>query len=80
MPKSSRNRRIQEELISLLKKLRGKMSMTVLAQKSGISLSMISFIERGLRNPTLDKLLDIADAHGVDLWKLLRKATLAAGK
>ena len=80
MPKSSVNRRIQDELISLLKKRRGKMSMTVLAQKSGLSLSMISFVERGLRNPTLDKLLDIADALEVDLWQLLRKATLAARK
>jgi transcriptional regulator with XRE-family HTH domain len=80
MPKSSVNRRILDELISLLKKRRGKMSMTVLAQKSGVSLSMISFIERGLRNPTLDKLLDIADALEVDLWKLLREATLAAKK
>jgi len=80
MPKSSVNRRILDELISLLKKRRGKMSMTVLAQKSGVSLSMISFVERGLRNPTLDKLLDIADALEVDLWKLLREATLAAKK
>ena len=80
MPKSSVNRRIQDELISLLKKRRGKMSMTVLAQKSGLSLSMISFVERGLRNPTLDKLLDIADALEVDLWKLLREATMAATK
>ena len=80
MPKSSVNRRILDELVSLLKKRRGKMSMTVLAQKSGVSLSMISFIERGLRSPTLDKLLDIADALEVDLWKLLREATLAARK
>lgn len=80
MPKSSTNRRILEELVSLLKKHRGGMSMTVLAQKSGVSLSMISFIERGLRNPTLDKLLDIAVALEVDLWKLLRDATKSATK
>ena len=80
MPKSSVNLRIQEELISLLKKRRGKMSMTVLSQKSGVSLSMVSFVERGLRNPTLDKLLDLAEALEVGLWKYLRDATRAAGK
>ena len=56
------------------------MSMTVLAEKSGLSLSMISFVEREIRNPTLDTLLRMAEALDVDLWKPLRDATKAAGK
>jgi len=56
------------------------MSMTVLAQKSGLSLSMVSFVEREIRKPTMDTLLRIAEALEIDLWKLLRDATKAVGK
>ena len=82
MPKPSKRERIHAELVSLLLKCREEtgMSMTRLAEKSGLSLSMISFVERSLRKPTLDTLLRIAEALDVDLWKLLRAATVAAGK
>jgi len=56
------------------------MSMNALAAKSGLSLTMISFVERGLRGPTLDTLLRIAEALEVDLWKLLKRATEVAEK
>jgi transcriptional regulator with XRE-family HTH domain len=74
--------RIHSALISLLRKRREAlgMSMTVLAQKSGLSLSMISFVEREIRKPTMDTLLRIAEALDVELWKFLRDATKAAGK
>ena len=79
--KPSRDR-IHSVLIALLCKRRKEvpMSMTVLAEKSGLSLSMISFVEREIRNPTLDTLLRMAEALDVDLWKPLRDATKAAGK
>ena len=54
--------------------------MTALAAKSGLSLTMISFVEREIRKPTMDTLLRIADALEVDLWKLLRDATKSATK
>ena len=74
--------RIQSMLITLLCKRRKELgiSMTVVAEKSGLSLSMISFVEREIRKPTMDTLLRIAEALNVDLWKLLRDATKAAGK
>lgn len=54
------------------------LSMNVLAQRAGLSQSMISLVERELRNPTLDTLLRIADVLGVDLGKLITKARVLA--
>ena len=54
------------------------MSMTQLAQKSGLSLSMISFVERDLRKPTLETLLRIAAALDVELGALIQRASKAA--
>jgi transcriptional regulator with XRE-family HTH domain len=56
-------------------RIRQKVSMDQLAAKSGLSQPMISYVERGLRNPTLDTLLRIAIALDVDLWKLLKRAS-----
>jgi transcriptional regulator with XRE-family HTH domain len=36
---------------------------------------MVSYVERGMRNPTLDTLLRIAAALDVDLSKLLKQAS-----
>lgn len=55
-------------------------SMTVLAQKSGLSQAMISFIEREIRNPSLETLLRIAGALGIHLDEVLRRAREAADK
>ena len=73
---------IHSGLVALLRARRELlgMSMTVLAQKSGLSLSMVSFVEREIRKPTMDTLLRIAEALEIDLWKLLRDATKAVGK
>jgi len=75
--KSTTREPIQSSVIVALRKRREKlgMSMNVLAQKSGLSLTMISFLERELRKPTLDTLLRIAEALEVDLWKVLKQAT-----
>jgi transcriptional regulator with XRE-family HTH domain len=48
--------------------------MNVVAQRSGLSHSIISLIERDLRNPTLDTLLRIADAIEIDLGEILVRA------
>jgi transcriptional regulator with XRE-family HTH domain len=50
-------------------------SMTRLAEKAGLSQQMVSYVERGLRNPTLDTLLRIAMALDIDLWETLRAAS-----
>jgi transcriptional regulator with XRE-family HTH domain len=55
--------------------------MNVVAQRSGLSHSIISLVERDLRNPTLDTLLRIAEAIEVDLGEILSKARkIAAGQ
>jgi transcriptional regulator with XRE-family HTH domain len=50
------------------------LSMNVVAQRSGLSHSIVSLIERDLRNPTLDTLLRIADAIGIDLGEIITRA------
>jgi len=54
------------------------LSMTVTAQRAGLSQQMVSYVERGLRNPTLDTMLRISDALDVDLASVIRRASKAA--
>jgi transcriptional regulator with XRE-family HTH domain len=73
---------ITANVIRLLREQREKrgLSMNVVAQRSGLSHSIISLIERDLRNPTLDTLLRIAEAIGVDLGKIISQATKLANQ
>jgi len=48
--------------------------MNVVAQRAGLSHSIVSLIERDLRNPTLDTMLRIAEAIEVDLGEILTRA------
>lgn len=65
------------EVVRLLsaERIRRELSMNRLAEKSGLSQSMISLLERGMRSPTLDTLLRVAIALDVDLSELLKKAS-----
>jgi len=67
---------ICSEVAKLLKAQREKsrLSMTALAAKAGLSQQMVSYVERGLRNPTLETLLRITAALGVPLGKMIAKA------
>ncbi|XHR29021.1 MAG: helix-turn-helix domain-containing protein [Chthoniobacteraceae bacterium] len=56
-------------------RIRQKWSMSELAGWSGLDVSMISLVERGLRRPSLEVLLRIADALKMDLWLVLKEAT-----
>ena len=49
--------------------------MNSVAKRSGLSQQMVSYVERGMRNPTLDTLVRIANALDVDLWKLIKRAS-----
>jgi len=55
-------------------RIRRGLSMYRVAKSSGLSLQIISYVEHGKRNPTLDTLLRIAGALNVDLWKLIKRA------
>lgn len=59
-------------------RIRNSLSMNKLAERSGIHVSTISLMERGLRSPTLDVLLRISEALKTDLWAVLKEATESA--
>ena len=48
--------------------------MNALAERAGLSQQMVSYVERGLRSPTLDTLLRLAAALEVGLPELLARA------
>ncbi len=56
-----------------LKQLRQRRDVTLtdLADETGISISTLSRLEAGLRRPTLEQLLPLARAHGVTLDELV---------
>jgi transcriptional regulator with XRE-family HTH domain len=73
---------IAANVVRLLREAREErgLSMNVVAQRSGLSHSIVSLIERDLRNPTLDTLLRMAEAIGIDLGEILVQARKEAGK
>ena len=77
VPKLPERQIISSKVVAALRaeRLKQNLSMNVLAQKAGLHVSMVSLIERELRKPTLDVFLRIAEALGVDLWKILKSAT-----
>jgi transcriptional regulator with XRE-family HTH domain len=77
VPKTDAPRVISLEVVRLLKKerIRRGISMNRLAEKAGLSQSMVSLLERGMRTPTLDTLLRISAALNVDLSKLLKQGS-----
>ncbi len=56
------------------------LSMTRVAEMSGLSQGMISFVEHEERNPSLDTLLRICGAMEIDLSAVLIRAENAAKK
>ncbi len=55
-----------------------KLTLDQLAQRSGISKSMLSQIERGLTNPTLATLWGLTQSLGIDIATLLEDSTAGA--
>jgi DNA-binding XRE family transcriptional regulator len=56
------------------------LSMNLVAERAGLSQQMVSYVEREMRNPTLETLLRIAAAMKIDLAKVLQTAQKAASK
>jgi transcriptional regulator with XRE-family HTH domain len=54
--------------------------MNTVAERAGLSQQMVSYVEREMRNPTLETLLRIAAALEIDLAELLGRALRQAGK
>jgi ribosome-binding protein aMBF1 (putative translation factor) len=82
VPKNSLRDAIAANVVRLLREEREKhgLSMNVVAQRSGLSHSIVSLDERDLRNPTLDTLLRIAEAIGIDLGEIITRAGRLASK
>ena len=76
---SKRRTAICSEVANILKEEREKrqLSMTTVAAKAGLSQQMVSFVERGTRNPTLETLLRITGALDIDLAKIIARACKA---
>lgn len=74
--KASLRDAIISNVVRLLREEREKrgLSMNVVAQRAGLSHSIVSLVERDLRNPTLDTLLRIAEAVEIDLGEVLTRA------
>jgi transcriptional regulator with XRE-family HTH domain len=75
--KANPSRQIVAEVARQLKaeRIRREISMTKVAEASGLSQQMISYVERGMRSPTLDTLLRIAAVLNVDLSKMIKSAS-----
>src|SRR6266404_7245553 len=68
---------IRREIVRLVQQERKRRNLSryAVSQNSGVSESMLSLVERGLRNPTMELMLRIADGIGADLPKLIKTAT-----
>lgn len=68
---------IAANVVKILREKRNQrgLSMNQVAERSGLSQSMISLVEHDLRNPTLDTLLRIADALEIDLSEVIKSAS-----
>ena len=48
--------------------------MNQVAERAGLSQQMVSYVERGMRNPTLETLLRMTAAIGINLAKVIERA------
>ena len=76
MPKIGHYQAVCAEIIRLLREERKKRNLSnyAVSQKSGVSESMLSLVDRGLRNPSMELMLRIAYGVGVGLPALIQKA------
>jgi transcriptional regulator with XRE-family HTH domain len=56
------------------------LSMNMVAERAGLSQQMVSYVERGMRNPTLETLLRMAAAMDIDFAQVMRRAVQTVGK
>lgn len=82
MPSIEHYESLRDDIVRQLREERERRKLTkyVVAQRSGVSQSMLSLVERGLRNPTMELLLRIADGIGADLPVIIKKAQRAKQK
>lgn len=76
MKNAKRFEEIGSQVAKILREEREKkgLSMNAVAERAGLSQSMVSLVEREKRNPTLDTLLRISAAIEIDFVDVLRSA------
>lgn len=55
-------------------RVRQGFSMNKLAESAGLSQQMVSYVERGMRNPTLETLLRMCGVLKLNLGEVIKKA------
>jgi transcriptional regulator with XRE-family HTH domain len=55
-------------------RLKAKLSLAAVAERSGLSYQMVSYVEREMREPSLDTLLRITEALNLDAAEVLKRA------
>ena len=78
MPGIAHYESIRREIIRLLREERKRRNLSkyAVAQRSGVSESMVGLVERGLRNPSLELILRMSDGIGADLSEIIKRAIL----
>ena len=73
MPSDPLRDAISSQVARLLKEQREDLglSLNLLAEKAGLSRQTISYVEQEVQSPSLDTLLRITWAMGIDLEKIL---------
>lgn len=56
------------------------LSLSAVGRGAGLSYQMVGFVERELRNPTLDTLLRITEVLEIDLADVIREASQAPSR
>jgi transcriptional regulator with XRE-family HTH domain len=71
---------VGRHLARILREERKKqgLSMYVVAERSGLSAQMVSYVEREMRAPTVETVLRLAHALDLDAADLIRRAQKAA--
>jgi transcriptional regulator with XRE-family HTH domain len=82
VPKESERERVLAEIKRLLREARENqnLSMNQLAAKAGMSQQMVSYVERQMRQPTVDTLLRLTDALGLDPAQLFTQASTTGAR
>jgi transcriptional regulator with XRE-family HTH domain len=77
---TQKRERISEAVRGMLRaeRERAGLSMLAVAERAGLSQQMVSYVERGMRNPSLDTLLRLTAALELRLSVILRRAEAKA--
>ena len=73
---------LSERIVRILKEERQRQGLSKYAveQRCGLSQQMIGYVERGLRKPSLETALRLADGVGVDLADVIKRACKGSRK